>query len=197
MHCGITGGGKSFTKGAIKPMRSLPGLQVSGLKSDVWQCHNGDQSAELSHTEFLYRHTVSDLRIVTAEAYASVEETMAYCGNDTNPGAHFTFNFNLVSRPTSVQDFDNLVHQWVDNVPKGKQPNRVAGNHENPRVATRYGPAMVDAVNMLVTLLPGTPVTYNGEEIGMTDLAMESPNDSRDPERTPFQWDDSTSAGML
>lgn len=72
-----------------------------------------------------------------------------------------------------------------------------AGNHDNSRVATRYGPAMVDAVNMLVTLLPGTGVTYNGEEIGMTDLAMESPNDSRDPERTPFQWDDSISAGIL
>ncbi|GFG28461.1 hypothetical protein Cfor_11357 [Coptotermes formosanus] len=135
-------------------------------------------------------------RILMTEAYASVEETMAYYGNDTNPGAHFSFNFNLVSRPTSAQDFDNLVHQWVDNVPKGKQSNWVAGNHDNPRVATRYGPAMVDAVNMLVTLLPGTAVTYNGEEIGMTDLAMESPNDSRDPERTPFQWDNSTSAGF-
>jgi alpha-glucosidase len=56
---------------------------------------------------------------------------------------------------------------------------------------------MVDAVNMLVTLLPGTAVTYNGEEIGMTDLAMESPKDGRDPERTPFQWDDSISAGIL
>jgi Glycosidases len=54
---------------------------------------------------------------------------------------------------------------------------------------------MVDAVNMLVTLLPGTAVTYNGEETGMTDMVMESPNDSRDPERTPFQWDDSISAG--
>jgi alpha-glucosidase len=135
-------------------------------------------------------------RILMTEAYASVEETMAYYGNDTNPGAYFTFNFNLVSSPTSAQDIDNLVHQWVDNVPEGKQSNWVAGNHDNSRVATRYGPAMVDAVNMLVTLLPGTGVTYNGEEIGMTDLAMESPNDSRDPERTPFQWDDSISAGF-
>jgi len=135
-------------------------------------------------------------RILMTEAYASVEETMAYYGNDTNPGAHFTFNFNLVSSPTSAQDFDYLVHQWVDNVPEGKQSNWVAGNHDNSRVATRYGPAMVDAVNMLVTLLPGTGVTYNGEEIGMTDLAMESPNDNRDPERTPFQWDDSISAGF-
>jgi alpha-glucosidase len=59
------------------------------------------------------------------EAYASVEDTMAYYGNDTHPGAHFTFNFNFVSRPTSAQDFDNLVHQWVDNVPKGMQSNWV------------------------------------------------------------------------
>jgi hypothetical protein len=59
------------------------------------------------------------------EAYASVNETMAYYGNDTNPGAHFTFNFNLVSSPSSAQDFDNLVHQWVDNVPKGRQSNWV------------------------------------------------------------------------
>jgi len=62
------------------------------------------------------------------EAYASVEETMAYYGNDTHPGAHFTFNFNLVSRPTSAQDFDNLVHHWVDNVPKGMQSNWVVSN---------------------------------------------------------------------
>jgi len=62
------------------------------------------------------------------EAYASVEETMAYYGNDTNPGAYFTFNFNLVSSPTSAQDIDNLVHQWVDNVPEGKQSNWVVSN---------------------------------------------------------------------
>jgi hypothetical protein len=62
------------------------------------------------------------------EAYASVEETMVYYGNDTNPGAHFTFNFNLVSSPTYAQDFDNLVHQWVDKVPKGKQSDWVISN---------------------------------------------------------------------
>jgi len=77
---------------------------------------------------YLYGYTLSDLRILMTEAYASVEETMAYYGNDTHPGAHFTFNFNLVSRPTYAQDFDNLVHQWVDNVPKGKQSNWVVSN---------------------------------------------------------------------
>lgn len=64
---------------------------------------------------------------------------------------------------------------------------------------------------MMVLLLPGVGVTYNGDEIGMEDtwISWEDTKDpqgcnagkdhyetaSRDPERTPFQWDDTTSAG--
>lgn len=56
-------------------------------------------------------------------------------------------------------------------------------------------------MNMLVQLLPGTAITYQGEEIGMEDTNVrkdqssdiESP--SRDPERTPFQWSSSPHAG--
>lgn len=65
---------------------------------------------------------------------------------------------------------------------------------------------------MLLTL-PGVAVTYNGEEIGMLDFRDISYDDSRDPQgcnvgpeeykwksrdpqRTPFQWDDSYNAGF-
>lgn len=34
------------------------------------------------------------------------------------------------------------------------------GNHDNSRMATRYSPALVDGINMLVLLLPGVGVTY-------------------------------------
>lgn len=62
--------------------------------------------------------------------------------------------------------------------------------------------------------LPGVAVTYNGEEIGMLDyrdISWEETQDpaacnaqslenykvkSRDPQRTPFQWDDSDYAGF-
>lgn len=86
------------------------------------------------------------------------------------------------------------------------------GNHDKNRVASRYTPDQVDAMNMLNLLLPGVSVTYYGEEIGMEDvwISWEDTQDpqacngadettyessSRDPERTPFQWDASTSAG--
>ena len=44
------------------------------------------------------------------------------------------------------------------------------GNHDTSRVATRVSEKFVNAVNMLLLLLPGTPFTYYGEEIGMHDV---------------------------
>ena len=85
------------------------------------------------------------------------------------------------------------------------------GNHDQKRVATRFGSEMVDPMNTLVMLLPGTAITYNGEEIGMCDFPIrwdqtvdplglsrgeeEYELVSRDPARTPFQWNDDKNAG--
>ena len=74
---------------------------------------------------------------------------------------------------------------------------------------------LADALNMIALTLPGISVTYQGEEIGMADnmditweetvdnkgcncgpeLYLE-PDCSRDPERTPMQWDDSANSGF-
>lgn len=87
------------------------------------------------------------------------------------------------------------------------------GNHDQHRVASRYGPELVDGLNMLAQLLPGSGITYNGEEIGMedADISFKDTVDpagrnagseryelfSRDPERTPFQWDDTIDSGQV
>ena len=52
-------------------------------------------------------------------------------------------------------------------------------------------------MNMVYMLLPGTPITFYGEEIGMVDAKLESPVDFRDPERTPMQWSAEAQAGQL
>lgn len=44
---------------------------------------------------------------------------------------------------------------WFDD-----STNFQVGNHDNSRMATRYGPALVDGINMIVLLLPGVGVTY-------------------------------------
>lgn len=86
------------------------------------------------------------------------------------------------------------------------------GNHDVSRVATRK-PGRADQMTMLEMILPGVAVTYNGEEIAMEDkldISWEETQDpqacngdrehyrerTRDPNRTPFQWDDTKNAGM-
>jgi len=66
-------------------------------------------------------------------------------------------------------------------------------------------------LHMLTATLPGASVTYQGEELGMTNVWISWKDTvdpsacntnpsiyerySRDPERTPFQWADAQDAG--
>ncbi len=59
----------------------------------------------------------------------------------------------------------------------------------------RAGPELIDAMHMIVVLLPGTPIIYYGEEIGMTDGIPVS-DDVREGCRTPMQWSDGPNAGL-
>lgn len=86
-------------------------------------------------------------------------------------------------------------------------------NHDNPRVATRSDPMLVDGLHMIQHLLPGTSVTYYGDELGLidTNVRWDQTVDpaglnvgpfrylkfSRDPARTPFPWDSSINAGKI
>ena len=53
-------------------------------------------------------------------------------------------------------------------------------NHLNFRLGSRFGPGNIDGLNMMSLMLPGVAVTYNGEEIGMTNTDV-SWEDTVDP----------------
>merc|ERR1711970_375636 len=130
----------------------------------------------------------------------------------------FAFNFNMIVKlqpeNLSGNDIKDAVADWLDNMPEGKTANWVLGNHDNWRVGSRFGEGNMDGFNMIALLLPGVSVTYQGEEIGMTNtnVTWEDTVDpagrncgeehfqdmgcSRDPERTPMQWNSSTNAGF-
>ncbi len=83
------------------------------------------------------------------------------------------------------------------------------GNHDRPRVATRFGEAQARVAAMLLLTLRGTPTIYYGDELGMADVAIppdqvQDPRElrepgiglGRDPVRTPMAWDASAHAGF-
>ncbi|XP_011307784.1 maltase 1 [Fopius arisanus] len=155
----------------------------------------------------------SDEKVMMTEAYTSWNNTVRYYDN----GAHVPFNFlfitdiNRNSKPDAVK---TVIDKWMAETTKrkGTVANWVMGNHDNSRTESRY-PGRGDQMTMLAMILPGVTVTYNGEEIGMVDKTDISFNDtqdpqgcnagpdkyqlvSRDPNRTPMQWNDDINAGF-
>ncbi|XP_049295819.1 maltase 1-like [Anopheles funestus] len=162
--------------------------------------------------------TGSDTIIMLTEAYTSMDMVLRFYQSDdgSEQRAHFPFNFVLLGElngNSNARDFKYVIDRWLENLPRGKVTNWVLGNHDQPRVGSRYGEERIDAMNILLMTLPGVAVTYNGEEIGMVDYRDMSWEDSldpqgcnvgpeeykwksRDPQRTPFQWDDTYNAGF-
>ncbi|XP_022114736.2 maltase 2 [Pieris rapae] len=155
-------------------------------------------------------------RVMMTEVYASIKDVVRYFGEGDRGGAQMPFNFDLITdvdASSSAADIKRAVDKFLTYKPLDRDANWVVGNHDNSRMATRYGSALVDGINMIVLLLPGVAVTYMDEEIGMVDgyVSWEDTVDpsgcntndpvnyvksSRDPDRTPFQWNAELNAGF-
>jgi alpha-glucosidase len=124
-------------------------------------------------------------------------------------GAHLPFNCQLINTSWNAREISNVIEKYEQALPAGGWPNWVLGNHDQPRIAARVGEAQARIAAMLLLTLRGTPTMYYGDEIGLAklDIPPEQMRDpwgvnepglglSRDPERTPMQWDCSRNAGF-
>ncbi|XP_041921036.1 neutral and basic amino acid transport protein rBAT isoform X1 [Alosa sapidissima] len=141
--------------------------------------------------------------------YEEIGKTMMYYSNDFVRESDFPFNFYLLDLPQGLSGHraQELVSLWMTNMPQGKWPNWVVGNHDKPRMASSVGKDYISAINMMILTLPGTPTTYYGEEIGMENVHIDiediqdpfgkfDPNATRDPSRSPMQWNSGLNAGF-
>lgn len=135
-------------------------------------------------------------------------------------------------RPFDLVTFKQIVTRWQLALAEDGWNSLFWGNHDLPRAVSKYGDAGVHRVasaKMLATmlhLLKGTPYVYQGEEIGMTNVAFSSIEQYRDIEtlnlyrlhvadgldpaefirganangrdnaRTPMHWSDAENAGF-
>lgn len=150
-----------------------------------------------------------------------------HIGLDQQPGKE---KWDLKS--LELDDLKRVLSKWQTEL-EGKGWNSLFwNNHDLPRIVSRFGDDgkyRIKSAKMLATLLHGmmgTPYIYQGEEIGMTNIQMESIDDyqdietinmfkerraqgystqeimnsiyakGRDNARTPMQWDDSDNAGF-
>ncbi len=120
---------------------------------------------------------------------------------------HMPFNFSLLFAPWDAEALGQSIGAAEAAVPPGAWPNHVLGNHDEVRVATRFGEERTAAAAMLLLTLRGTVTMYYGDEIGMPEVQFQ-PGEIRDPQgirlgtptrdgcRTPMQWSDRPHAGF-
>lgn len=149
-----------------------------------------------------------DDRVLIGEAYLPIDRLMAYYGVDLT-GFHLPFNFHLIATPWNPVAIAALIDSYEAALPKGAWPNWVLGNHDRSRVASRIGRAQARIAAMLLLTLRGTPTLYQGDELGLTDVAIppelvQDPWEKnvpglgfgRDKVRTPMPWDGGPNAGF-
>ncbi|ADL08476.1 glycoside hydrolase family 13 protein [Thermosediminibacter oceani] len=134
--------------------------------------------------------------------------------------------------PWKLTDFKKIMYNWYKGLKYKGWVALYLNNHDQPRMVSRFGNDgryRVQSAKMLATLLhtwQGTPFIYQGEEIGMTNVAFDSIEDyrdietlnwynekvkggydperlmkaiharSRDNARTPMQWNSGPNAGF-
>ncbi len=122
------------------------------------------------------------------------------------------FNFPFINAPLEAPAMRAVVEGIEAMLPPGAWPAWTGSNHDMFRFATRWAhddPQKARAALVMLLGLRGTPVLYQGDEIGLRDVAVDGP-DLRDPlgvkywpayagrdaGRTPMPWRDEPGAGF-
>ncbi|MEZ8017437.1 glucohydrolase [Vibrio splendidus] len=183
-----------------------------------------------------------DLLTVGETWDATPEIAKLYSGQDRNELSmvfqfeHITLTWENGDKwnpiPLDLREFKNVLTKWQLELADGGWNSLFWNNHDLPRLVSKYGDDKhfrVESAKMLATclhFLKGTPYIYQGEEIGMTNVAFDNLDqykdiethnfykvktesgvthehmmdaiheNSRDNARTPMHWNNQTNAGF-
>lgn len=125
-----------------------------------------------------------------------------------DPAVLAPFNFEGIFVPWEAQAFKRYIDGLQARLQPGYLPVYAMGNHDTSRIVSRFGAKEARIIAMLVLALPGIPIIYYGDEIGMPSVPIPktlakdplakllADIPSRDPERTPMQWTPDRVAGF-
>ncbi len=237
-----------FRMDTVNMFSKVPGLPdgkiIKGYKyGDGGSCFlNGPRIHE--YLQEMNKKVLSKYDIMTVgETPGTTPEIAAFYVNRDRHELDMVFHFELMEidhdpinkwkpKEWELTELKKIFTKWYEGLKEKGWNSLFMNNHDQPRMVSRFGDDKkyrVESAKMLATLLytlPGTPYLYQGEEIGMTNVAFDNIEDyrdietlnfyremtkkslpkekimeaiyriSRDNARTPMQWDDSPYAGF-
>jgi alpha-glucosidase len=186
-----------------------PALPSNDIFGRLISVHNMDQD-EVHEVIREIRGVLDEFddRCGIGELWGELPRWVRYYGKSGDE-LQLPFNFRLMGQPWQADAMRQSVDELEATLPAFAWPNYVLGNHDQPRLASRYGgPAQARLAAMLLLTLRGTPTLYYGDEIGLENghIPPEKIQDpqgrnlgaqrTRDVARTPMQWDVRPFAGF-
>jgi len=151
-------------------------------------------------------------RVLLGETNVEALETLiSYYGKGEDE-LSLAFNFQFIESPFEADALRDLVEGTEALLPARAWPVWTGSNHDVSRLATRWAdgdPAKARLALLMLLTLRGTPVLYQGDEIGLADveLTREEIRDpvglrywpaykGRDAARTPMPWTAGANGGF-
>ncbi len=151
-------------------------------------------------------------RVLLGETNVEALETLATFYGDGDDELNLAFNFPFIESPLEAEPLRAIVERTEELLPSGSWPVWTGSNHDVSRLATRWAGGNPDKVRvalLMLLTLRGTPVLYQGDEIGLTDVEFTRDDvldpvglrfwpayRGRDPERTPMPWTGGPNGGF-
>ena len=151
-------------------------------------------------------------RVLLGETPVPTADALATYYGDGHDELHLAFNFPFLTAPLEAGPLRAVVEATEAALPPGAWPVWTGSNHDLGRLATRWAggdPQRVRVALVVLLCLRGTPVLYQGDEIGLGDADV--PRDrlrdplgvaywpayaGRDGARTPMPWRDVPGGGF-
>jgi oligo-1,6-glucosidase/alpha-glucosidase len=191
----------------------------SGGFFQKWQYNlNQPETAQFAKDLRILIDSYSPKRLLLGEIYADVNTIAEYLGPE-NDRLNLVFLWELKNVQPNLEDLMKIVKEFEKRYPEPFTPVYVFGNHDSKRLMTRISDD--ERIAALLALFQftarGVPVTYYGEEIGMSEVALPAATAkdpvgrrfkfipdillrwlnlyvNRDGCRTPMQWDSTKNA---
>lgn len=137
-----------------------------------------------------------DVMTVGETPGVSPKDSLLYCAPERKE-LNMIFQFELMdldsedgckwkTKPWSLDKFKEITTKWQDGLYNKGWNSLYLNNHDQPRMVSRFGNDKQyrnKSAKLLATLLhtlQGTPYIYQGEELGMTNVAFETISEYRD-----------------
>ena len=201
MHWWLKQGVDGFRMDVINLISKRPGLpDIPPVNADRYQ-FNGDYYANgprlLEFLDEMKRNVLSHYDLITVGETPFVTTQHAIDMTNEETGAlNMVFQFEHMdidgdrshAKAWKLTELKRVMSRWQKDLENRGWNSIYLNNHDQPRLVSRFGndtQYRVESAKMLATFIhlqQGTPYVYQGEEIGMTNVAFDSINDYQDIE---------------